>query len=99
MAVDFAALKRQVSIEQVIDRLGLELKRSGDTSRGCCPICDGDNPRAFVVTHSKQFWYSFCTNCQKGGDLIELVAAVEKVSVKDAGPWFTSGLPKNHPTL
>ncbi len=83
-SVDFQALKREVSIERVCAWLGIELKKSGDQLRGCCPLCGGDNPRSFVVTPAKDLWYAFCAGCQCGGDQLELVARVRKVAVRDA---------------
>lgn len=80
---DFQEVKAAVSIESVAAYLEIDLKRSGDSLRGCCPLCGGDNPRAFVVTLSKGLYYAFC--CQKGGDQIQLYADLRQISTKQAG--------------
>ncbi len=80
--VDFAALKTRVSIEQVLDMLGIETKKSGEQLRSKCPVCDNKSDRSLVVTPSKQLWYAFC--CSKGGDCIALVAFVRKIDTKQA---------------
>lgn len=80
--VDFRALKETVSIEQVLDMLGLDLKRTNNQLRGCCPIHDGNSPREFVVTPSKGLFY--CFGSCGGGDMIKLVAKVHGLSQRDA---------------
>lgn len=80
--VSFSEVKERVSIEMVCDLLGIKGKEVKGQSRSECPICEGDGKRSFVVTFPKQLWYSFC--CGKGGDCLELYAAVKKVSTKDA---------------
>ena len=37
--VDFKALRQRIPIEQVIDMLGIHLKKAGNQLRGTCPIC------------------------------------------------------------
>lgn len=79
--VDFAELKEQVSIEEVVDMLELRLKPSGNQLRGGCPVCDPDG-RSLVVTPAKGVYYCFAN--KKGGDLIALAAHVLDTSVKEA---------------
>lgn len=82
--VDFAVLKQKVGIEQIVELLGLELKRSGEQLRGKCPIHGGDNPRHLVITPSRNLFYCFEPSCGKGGDQLQLYAEVKKVSTKVA---------------
>lgn len=81
--IDFADLKDSIGIEQVLQMLGIELKRQGDQLRGRCPLHQGGNDRQFVVTPAKGVWYCF-GDCASGGDMIELVAKARGVSVKQA---------------
>lgn len=83
-SVDFQALKREIGIERVVEWLGIPLKKAGEQLRGCCPLCQGDNPRAFVVTPAKDLWYAFCRDCACGGDQLELVARLKGISVREA---------------
>jgi len=84
--VDFGALKSAVSIEQVVDMLGLEMKASGSQLRGICPACKTTGGRELVVTPSKGAFYCFAD--KKGGDLIALVSHIEGIPVKDAAVFI-----------
>ena len=86
----FEQLKRTVPIEAVLARYGIELKRKGTSLVGCCPIHEGKNARQFVV--SNNLWRCFSPSCDRGGDMLALVAELENVDVKDAAllvaEWF-----------
>jgi hypothetical protein len=83
--VSFDDLKKKVTIEQVLSMLGIlnDLKKQGEQLRGCCPIHNGSNERQFVVTPSKGVWYCF-GDCGAGGDMIDLAARVQGVTVREA---------------
>ena len=82
--IDFAELKQKVTIAQVTEMLDIKLMQSGNQLRGCCPIHNGSQDRQFVITPEKGVWFCFGQECSRGGDLIELVARVQKVSQKEA---------------
>lgn len=50
--------------EELFDRLGVSLRRSGKYYQGACPIHDGDNPTAFVV-NDDGLWTCFTHECHK----------------------------------
>jgi hypothetical protein len=81
--VDFAALKRATSIERVADWLGLKTKKHGNQLRCACPVTGGGD-RALVITPAEDVFYCFAPRCQKGGDLLELIAHVHQVATRDA---------------
>lgn len=81
--IDFAKLKQAVSIERVLDAYGVTLKRSGTQLVGCCPIHKGANAKAFVVSPQKGAWRCFA-DCNRGGSVIDLVAELERISIRDA---------------
>jgi DNA primase len=81
--VDFKVLRERIPIARVIDMLGVRLKKRGAQLRGSCPICSHASDRCFVVTPSLNRFWCF-GDCQRGGDIIELVAQVKHVSQKDA---------------
>lgn len=81
--VDFGLLKKQVSIEQVCDMLGLNLKRFGAQWRGPCPT-HGGGDRTLVITQDKGPFYNFCRDCQVCGDMIELVCRTRGIVQKEA---------------
>jgi hypothetical protein len=91
--VNFAELKARVSILDVLAMLnvtGLEphvaKKRDGTEVpqlRGRCPIHNGNHPREFVVTPSLNAFYCHGTDCNSGGDVIELVARMKGFTEKN----------------
>ena len=81
--IDFAVLKAEVNIVDVLAMLRIaNLKKQGGQLRGCCPVHGGTSDREFVVTPAKQAYY--CFGCKSGGDVIKLVAAVNKCSQQQA---------------
>ncbi len=89
--LDFKVLKRAVSIEQVLATKGLteHFKKRGDRLIGPCPIHGGDNPSAFVVSISKNLWHCF-SGCQAGGDVIELVRRIDRLSYRETAERLAS---------
>lgn len=82
-SVDFAALKRELTIEQVALWLQLETTKANDQLRCACPVNDGGK-RALVITPQRGMFYCFAPQCQKGGDLIELVAHCRQIETREA---------------
>lgn len=91
--VDFRAVKRQVTMLQVLEHYGLmsQLHRNGDTITGSCPIHKGNNQTAFRASVSKNCWNCFSA-CGCGGNVLDFVAKKEKVSLPRAAnllvEWF-----------
>jgi DNA primase len=88
--VDFKAIKQSVAIAQVLDHYNVKLKKSGKELRGRCPIHQGDGTDSFHVSIEKNAFH--CFSCQAKGNILDLVAAMEKCTVRDAGlklqQWF-----------
>jgi hypothetical protein len=84
--IPFDELKKQFTIEQVAQLLGLTLKKSGEAYRGPCPSCGSGGDRAIVITPTKGVWY--CWAAHEGGDLIALAAHMRKTDMKGAAAWL-----------
>jgi len=91
--VDFKALKAQVGIRQVLERYGFlgKLRDKGQGKLvGPCPIHGGKNPNSFHANTEKNVFNCF-TGCG-GGNVLDLVAKIEKCDVRAAGEklasWF-----------
>jgi hypothetical protein len=85
--IDFAHLKRQLTIAQVLDHLGLgsRLRGSSAQRRGPCPIHRGDGRgKSFSVNLAENVFQCFDTACQKKGDVIDLWASVNAMSLREA---------------
>jgi transposase len=85
--LDFGHIKSQLPMTRVADHLGLmpRLKGSGAQKRCACPIHRGDGRgRTFSVNLELNKYQCFDVRCQSQGDVIDLWAAVHKLSVRDA---------------
>lgn len=88
--VDFKAIKQQVTMQLVLERYGIKLRRSGKELRGRCPIHRGKGIDAFHVSPEKNVFH--CFSCQAKGNVLDFVAAMEQCTVREAGlklqGWF-----------
>ena len=75
-------LKREVSIESLCAKYGIELKPQGKDLIGRCPFHEDRTP-SFVVTPAKNLWNCLGA-CGCGGDNIQLVMKREKASFRHA---------------
>jgi transposase len=85
--IDFTHLKAQLALPRVLDHLGLtaRLKGSGVQRRCACPIHHGDGRgRTFSVNLESNQYQCFDAKCSSHGDVIDLWAALHKMSVRDA---------------
>ncbi len=101
--VDFKALKAAVTVEDVATRYGVGLRQvNASHKRGKCPLPAhpaGDETESFSINVEKRVWICHSAPCakgrkgKKGGDVIELVAAMERCTLRDAGlklaGWFS----------
>jgi transposase len=86
-AVDFAYVKEQLSLTQVLDQLGLlaRLRGSGSQRRGPCPLHRGDGRgRTFSVNLDAHVFQCFDKPCGQKGDVIDLWAAFHGLSLREA---------------
>jgi len=85
ISIDFAHLKRQLTMAQVVDHLGLRLRGNGPQRRGPCPIHRGDGRgKTFSVHLEQNVFHCFDAACQKKGDVIDLWAGVNGMSLRQA---------------
>jgi DNA primase len=89
--VDFSAVKGAVSIEAVLRHYEVPgLRRHRDQLEGCCPIHRGKRDDSFRASLRKNVFHCFA--CQAHGNVLDLVAAMEKCSIREAAcrlqRWF-----------
>lgn len=92
--VEFDEVKRTVSMQMILDHYKINwLRKSGKELRGRCPIKKGDSD-SFNVNLSKNAFN--CFSCKARGNVLDLVAAMEQCSVRDAAlkiaEWFALGI-------
>jgi CHC2 zinc finger len=99
--VDFAFLRQQISLEQVLKHLDLlrHMRGSGPQRRGCCPVHShpADQERTFSVHLAKNAFRCFQKNCGVQGNALDLWAAIHRLPLYDAALHLadTFGLPRN----
>jgi DNA primase len=99
--VDFAFVRQQVSLEQVLAHLGLlgQLRGGGPQRRGPCPVHShpGDRERTFSVHLGKGAFRCFQADCGAQGNALDLWAAIHRLPLYDAALHLaeTFGLPRN----
>jgi DNA primase catalytic core len=74
-------LKKDVSVERLIEAAGIVLKKSGKDKTGCCPFHE-DDTASLVVTPAKNLWH--CFGCGAGGDPIAWVMKLRGISFRHA---------------
>src|SRR5690242_20146629 len=88
--VDFRIIKQAVSIQQVLNHYGINLKSRGKELRGKCPLHKGEGQDTFHANRDKNAFH--CFSCGAKGNVLDLVAALEKCSVREAAlklqQWF-----------
>jgi DNA primase len=89
--VDFRAVKQAVSMEAVLRHYQItELRRHREQLQGRCPIHRGERDDSFRASLSKNVFHCFA--CQAGGNVLDLVAALERCSIREAAlhlqQWF-----------
>jgi DNA primase len=62
--------RAKVSVDELAEHLGTELRTSGKELRGRCPLHGGENPTSFAVDAEEGLWN--CYSCARGGDVVEL---------------------------
>jgi 5S rRNA maturation endonuclease (ribonuclease M5) len=108
---DFRSIKQRILIDRVLARYGLILRPGGPhTLRGPCPLpthTSRQSQESFSVNLSLQVWSCHSASCiaarhgRLGGHVIDLVAIMERCSLRQAGirlqDWFGGSVPTSHP--
>jgi transposase len=99
--VEFAFLRQQITMERVLDHLGLlaQLRGRGQQRRGPCPLHSHpmDAERTFSVHLGKGAFQCFHADCAVKGNLLDLWAAIHRLSLYEAALHLaeTFQLPRN----
>jgi len=74
-----AELKRGVSLSQIVQNAGIELRQQGNRLVGLCPLHTEKTPSFFVFEHRFK-----CFGCNTSGDVIDFVQKLYGLSFQDA---------------
>jgi len=83
--IDFALLRRQVTLAQVLELVGFTAQtRRGPQVRGPCPVHGSASrcSRSFAAHLERHCWH--CFRCGAGGNALDLYLAVTKRPVYEA---------------
>jgi DNA primase len=99
--VDFRQIKERVAFPDVLAHYNLKLTGKGRELTGRCPFHKDTKP-SFRINLDKRVFH--CFGCGAKGNVLEFVAAMEKVSLRDAAlklqEWFgTNGGESSPPPL
>ena len=100
--VDFKKVKEAVSMEMVLSRYSVELRRVNATYlRGACPLPTHNtegSQNSFGVSTDKNAWACHVKSCvearggSKGGNVLDFVAVMEGCTIRDGAlklqKWF-----------
>jgi transposase len=98
--VDFAFLRDQVTMSQILEHLGLtsQLHTRGQQLRGPCPVHGQptDRRRSFSVHLGKNVFRCFHAECSAMGNVLDLWAAIHKLPLYEAALHLADkfGLPR-----
>jgi DNA primase len=98
--IDFALLRRQVPLIQVLDLLGFRpTTRHGPQVRGPCPLHVSRSPRSrsFAAHLQRHCWR--CFRCGAGGNALDLYAAATRLPLYEAAPELCRRLGLTPPWL
>jgi transposase len=99
--VDYAFLRQQIRMEQVLAHLGLlsQLRGGGQQRRGPCPLHShpAAADRTFSVNLNKNMFRCFHAECGVQGNALDLWGAVHRLPLYEAALHLaeTFGLPRN----
>ncbi|HUE01760.1 MAG TPA: CHC2 zinc finger domain-containing protein [Bryobacteraceae bacterium] len=81
--IEFGAIQRSVPLLAVLEhyRIG-ELRSGKDRLRGRCPLHGGEGRQTFHTHTAEQVFH--CFSCGAGGSGLDLVAAIEHSSLRQA---------------
>jgi transposase len=86
--IDFAFIRQQVSMEEVLKHLGLfeRLRGRGHQRRGACPLHSqpGDQKPSFSVHLGKKAFQCFQADCRAQGNVLDLWAAMHRLPLYEA---------------
>ena len=96
--IDLARVKTEASFEQILDRYGVKLLGIGAKRMALCPFHKDTKPSCSIHLERKIF---HCFGCGTKGSLLDFVARIENVSIRDAAARIEEicGLRSDGPAL
>ena len=83
-------LKSELSVQRLVESVGIALTRHGADWLGRCPFHDDHGP-SLVVSPKKNLWHCLGA-CQTGGSVIDWVMRINGVSFRHAVEILREGI-------
>ena len=83
-------LKREISVQRLVESAGIELTRHGADWLGRCPFHDDHGP-SLVISPKKNLWHCLGA-CQTGGSVIDWAMKINGVSFRHAVEILREGI-------
>jgi DNA primase len=83
-------LKREISVQRLVESAGIELMRHGADWHGRCPFHDDHGP-SLVISPKKNLWHCLGA-CQTGGSVIDWAMKINGVSFRHAVEILREGV-------
>ncbi len=93
--IDFRAVKDHASFAEILHRCGVTLSGSGAQRMVLCPFHDDHEPSCSVHLEEKVF---HCFACLAEGDILDFVAKIENVPLREAAEIIASSCGTSLPT-
>lgn len=98
--VHFGILRREITIQQVLDLLGFEAtSRRGHQLRGPCPIHGSTSPRSRSFSVNLESGRYQCFHCGSRGNQLELWAYARRLSIYEAAIDLCQALGREVPWI
>ena len=91
----FDKARELLKVEDLAEKLGVKLRKQGRELRGACPLCSAgaSTGTVFQVKPDKQTWRCFA--CEKYGDVVDLYAEANRLSVAEAAREITGDVKRD----
>ena len=98
--VDFRVLRREITMEQVLDQLGfVPASRSGHQWHGPCPVHGSTSAGSRSLSVNLETGRYYCHKCKSHGNQLELWAAVHQLQIHEAAIDLCRALGRDVPWI
>ena len=96
----FETIRSRVPLIAIVQHYGLlsSFKSRGDQLVGACPIHGGTHTRQFSITPRRNTWRCFSKKCDRQGDVVDFVAAYDRIPLAEAALRITHWFSLDDPT-
>ena len=98
--VDFRVLRREITMEQVLNQLGIvPASRSAHQCHGPCPVHGSTSAGSRSLSVNLETGRYYCHKCKSHGNQLELWAAVHQLQIHEAAIDLCRALGRDVPWI